>query len=57
MKYLTLNRAIWKEKDRDKSEEALMKFACKIAKYKASRIDDFKLREAQKIIVALLRMY
>lgn len=50
-------RVVWKEKARDKSEEALMKFACKIAKYKASRIDDFKLREAQKIIVALVRMY
>ncbi|CAM4399978.1 hypothetical protein ARSU110783_12490 [Arcobacter suis] len=34
-----------------------MKFASKIAKYKASRIDDFKLKEAQKIIVALERMY
>ncbi len=50
-------RVIWKEKARDKSEEALMKFACKIAKYKASRIDDFKLGEAQSIIVALARMY
>lgn len=49
-------RVIWKEKARDKNDEALMKFACKIAKYKASRIDDFKLREAQKIIVALERM-
>ncbi|MCG3665458.1 regulatory protein GemA [Aliarcobacter butzleri] len=47
---------VWQEKARDKSEEALMKFACKIAKYKASRIDDFKLSEAQKIIVALERM-
>jgi hypothetical protein len=34
-----------------------MKFACKIAKYKASMIDDFKLGEAQSIIVALARMY
>lgn len=50
-------RVVWKEKARDKREEALMKFACKIAKYKAPRIDDFKLREAQKIIVALERMY
>lgn len=50
-------RVIWKEKARDKTEEALMKFACKIAKYKASRIDDFKLSEAQKIIVALERIY
>ena len=50
-------RVVWNEKARDKSEEALLKFACKIAKYKASRIDDFKLREAQKIIVALERMY
>lgn len=50
-------RVVWNEKARDKSEEALMKFACKIAKYKASRIDDFKLREAQKVIVALERMY
>ena len=50
-------RVVWNEKARDKSEEALMKFACKIAKYKASRIDDFKLREAQKIIVALEKMY
>lgn len=50
-------RVVWNEKARDKSEEALMKFACKIAKYKASRIYDFKLREAQKIIVALERMY
>lgn len=38
------------------AREALIKFACKIAKYKASRIDDFKLSEAQKIIVALVRM-
>ncbi|MGD9623866.1 MAG: phage protein GemA/Gp16 family protein [Arcobacter sp.] len=50
-------RVVWNEKARDKSEEALLKFACKIAKYKASRIDDFKLREAQKIIIALGRMY
>ena len=50
-------RVIWKEKARDKTEEAIMKFACKIVKYKASRIDDFKLREAQKIIIALERMY
>lgn len=50
-------RVVWNEKARDKSEEALMKFACKIAKYKASRIDDFKLREAQKIIIALEKMY
>ena len=50
-------RVVWNEKARDKNEEALLKFACKIAKYKASRIDDFKLREAQKIIVALERMY
>lgn len=50
-------RVVWNEKARDKSEEALLKFACKIAKYKASRIDDLKLREAQKIIVALERMY
>ena len=49
-------RVIWNEKARDKREEALLKFACKIAKYKASRIDDFKLREAQKIIIALERM-
>jgi hypothetical protein len=49
-------RVVWNEKARDKSEEALLKFACKIAKYKASRIDDFKLREAQKVIVALVRM-
>ena len=49
-------RVVWKEKARDKSEEALMKFACKIAKYKASRIDDFKLSEAQKIIVALVNL-
>lgn len=50
-------RVVWKEKARDKSEEALIKFASKIANYKASRIDDFKLSEAQKIIVALERMY
>ena len=50
-------RVVWNEKARDKSEEALLKFACKIAKYKASRIDDFKLREAQKIIIALEKMY
>lgn len=29
-----------------------MKFAYKIANYKASRIDNFRLREAQKVIVA-----
>ena|GEM_PF-6008218 len=34
-----------------------MKFACKIARDKASRINDFKLKKAQKIIVALERMY
>ena len=50
-------RVVWNEKARDKNEEALLKFACKIAKYKASRIDDFKLREAQKIIIALEKMY
>lgn len=47
---------IWQEKARDKSDKALLEFACKIAKYKALRLDDFKLREAQKIIVALERM-
>jgi hypothetical protein len=50
-------RVLWFEKARDKSEEALMNFACKIAKYQASRIDDFKLREAQNIIIALEKMY
>lgn len=49
-------RVLWKEKARDKREEALMKFACKIAKYQASRIDDFKLGEAANIIIALDRM-
>ncbi|WP_320034812.1 phage protein GemA/Gp16 family protein [Halarcobacter sp.] len=46
-------RVLWKEKARDKSEEALMKLACKIAGYKASRIDAFKTDEAQSIILAL----
>ncbi len=50
-------RVLWFEKARDKSEEALMDFACKIAKYKASRVDDFKLKEAQNIIIALEKMY
>jgi hypothetical protein len=49
-------RVLWNEKARDKREEALMKFACKIAKYQASRIDDFKADEAQKVIIALERM-
>ncbi len=46
-------RVLWKEKARDESEEALMKLACKIAGYEASRIDDFKIDEAQSIILAL----
>ncbi|MDN5091022.1 phage protein GemA/Gp16 family protein [Aliarcobacter butzleri] len=47
---------IWQEKARDKSDKALLQFACKIAKYKALRLDDFTVSEAQKIIVALERM-
>lgn len=47
---------VWQEKARDKSDKALLQFACKIAKYKALRIDDFTVREAQNIIVALERM-
>ena len=48
---------IWQEKARDKSDKALLQFACKIAKYKALRLDDFTVSEAQKIIVALEKMY
>ena len=47
---------IWQEKARDKSDKALLEFACKIAKYKALRLDDFTVSEAQNIIVALERM-
>lgn len=47
---------IWQEKARDKSDKALLQFTCKIAKYKALRLDDFTVSEAQKIIVALERM-
>ncbi|MDN5062287.1 DUF1018 domain-containing protein [Aliarcobacter butzleri] len=47
---------IWQEKARDKSDKALLQFACKIAKCKALRLDDFTVSEAQNIIVALERM-
>lgn len=44
---------IWQEKARDKSDKALLQFACKIAKHKALRLDDFTVYEAQNIILAL----
>ncbi|RBQ28397.1 phage protein GemA/Gp16 family protein [Aliarcobacter vitoriensis] len=48
---------IWQEKARDKSDKALLQFACKIARYKALRLDDFTVFESQDIITALERMY
>ena len=49
-------RVLWKEKARDKSEEALLKFVCRVSGYKLERLDDLLKGKATKVIVALEMM-
>lgn len=49
-------RTVWKEKARDKSEEALLIFVCRVSGYKIERIDDLLKGKATKVIVALENM-
>ena len=49
-------RVLWKEKARDKSEEALLKFVCRVSGYKLERLDDLLKGKATKVIVALDEM-
>lgn len=46
-------RVIWKEKARDKSEEALLNFVKRISRYKLERLEDLLKGKATKVIVAL----
>ncbi len=46
-------RVLWKEKARDKSEDALLRFVFRISSYKIDRIEDLLKGKATKVIVAL----
>ena len=49
-------RVLWKEKARDKSEDALLQFVCRVSGYKLERLDDLLKGKATKVIVALENM-
>ena len=49
-------RVIWKEKARDKSEEALLKFVKRVSKYELKRLEDLLKGKATKVIIALEKM-
>lgn len=49
-------RVLWKEKARDKSEDALLRFVFRISKYKIARLEDLLKGKATRIIVALESM-
>lgn len=49
-------RVIWKEKARDKSEEALLKFVKRVSKYELERLEDLLKGKATKVIIALENM-
>jgi hypothetical protein len=49
-------RVVWKEKARDKSEEALLKFVKRVSRYELERLEDLLKGKATKVIVALEKM-
>lgn len=49
-------RVVWKEKARDKSEEALLKFVQRVSRYELERLEDLLKGKATKAIVALVKM-
>lgn len=49
-------RVVWKEKARDKSEEALLNFVKRVSRYKLERLEDLLKGKATKVIVALENM-
>ncbi len=49
-------RVIWKEKARDKSEEALLSFIKRVSRYELIRLEDVLKAKATKVIVDLENM-
>lgn len=49
-------RVVWKEKARDKSEEALLSFIKRVSRYELERLEDLLKGKATKVIVALENM-
>ena len=49
-------RVVWKEKARDKREEALLKFVQRVSRYELERLEDLLKGKATKSIVALVKM-
>jgi len=49
-------RVVWKEKAKDKSEEALLNFVKRVSRYKLERLEDLLKGKATKVIVALESM-
>jgi hypothetical protein len=49
-------RVVWREKARDKSEEALLKFVQRVSRYELERLEDLLKGKATKVIVALENM-
>ena len=49
-------RVIWKEKAKNKSEEALLSFVKRVSRYELERLEDLLKGKATKVIVALENM-
>ncbi len=49
-------RVVWKEKAKNKSEEALLMFIRRVSRYELERLEDLLKGKATKVIVALENM-